>query len=353
MARPFIARAGFALVMLLAVAALPARAADKVVDVFIAHAQPQDANADPAAIMVSEFRRRLGELSGGTLKAGIFPDGQLGGNRDMAQLVSKGVIQSALVTVGGIAPLYPLITVTGMPFALDSIEAAYALYDGPFGQSLAADMERRTGLVVLGFGDAGGLHILTNSRRPVRSPTDLAGLKIRTIPGYKSLDAMIRGLGAKPVNVSSREEFQSLEAGIIDGQMNPASVVVARRYDQVQAHATLTGHLYAPYVWIYNRDAFIRLSAAEQEAVREAARRAVAAGRALSAQLDQSERGAAGLGKRMRIHVPSAAERAAFKASCQPAVAEALGKTLGDEGVNLLADFMTAARQANEKGRRR
>jgi len=341
------ARFVISLLLLTIAATLPARAGDRPLDIVLAHAQPQDAGHNPAAAAASEFRHRLAELSGGSLRAAIFPDGQLGGNRDMAKLVAQGVIQSALVTVGGIAPFYPLITVTGLPFALDSPEAAYALYDGPFGHALAADMERRTGLVVLGFADAGGLHVITNSRHPVRSPADLAGLTIRTIPDYPPLDATIRGLGATPVKVSSREEFQSLEAGIIDGQTNPPSVVIAQHFYHVQAYATLTGHLYAPYVWIFNRDAFNRLSPAEQEQLREAARLGVAAGRALSARLDRSGQGAEGLDTHMEVYAPNPAERAAFKAATQPKVAAALTATLGEDGVRLLTAFTDAARRAN------
>jgi TRAP-type transport system periplasmic protein len=340
-------RAAIALGMLILASAAPAGAEDSVRNIYLAHGQVQNAVVDPAAFITSEFRRKVAALSGGALNVGLFPDEQLGGNRDMAKLVSDGVVQSGLITVGGIAPFYPLITVTGMPFALDSAQAAYALYDGPFGRALIADMERRTNFVVLGFGDAGGLHIFTNSRHPVRSPADMAGLKIRAIPGYESLDAMIRSLGATPVKVSSREELQSLSAGIVDGQMNPASVVLSRRYDQVQTHATLTRHLYAPYVWVYNRDAFAQLSPAEQAILRQAARQAVLAGRAMSDRLDRSDRGMAGLGKRLDVYTPSPAERAAFKAICQPKVAEALSKTLGPDGVALLAQFMDAARAAN------
>ena len=337
-------RAFCASVVLAVVAIFPALAADLPRDIYLAHSQAQDAASDPAAALASEFRRSVSELSGGKLKVGIFPAGQLGGNRDMARLVAEGRVHSALVTVGGIAPLYPMIAVTGMPFALDSVEAAYRVYDGPFGQALTADMERKTGLVVLGFGDAGGMHVLTNSRRPIHNPIDMTGLKIRTIPGYKVLDAMIRGLGAVPVNVSSREEFQSLEAGIVDGQTNPASVVLSRRYYYVQSHATLTGHLYAPYVWIYNRDAFNQLSPDEQAVVREAARRAVAAGRALGGLPGH---GVDGLVRSMQVYTPTPSEREAFKSASQPAARESLVKSLGEEGASLLAQFTQAATQAN------
>jgi len=347
MSRVLIASALAALVLF---AAAPSAVAEPDQDIFLAHAQRQDAGADPAA--ASEFRHRLAELTGGRLRVGIFADGQLGGNRDTAKLVAKGVIQSALISVGGLAPLFPPLAVTAMPFALDSPEAAYLLYDGPFGRALAAEIETSAGLVVLGFADAGGMHIITNSRRPVHSPADLKGLKIRAIPGYEVLDAMILGLGAVPVNVSSREELSALEAGIVDGQTNPASVVLSRHFTQVQGYATLTGHLYAPYVWIYNRATFQQLSPADQGAVRQAARDAVLAGRALSARLDRSERGVAGLGKRIEVDIPSPAERDVFKAATQPKVAAALAKKLGDDGTRRLAEFMDAARQANHDARK-
>ncbi|KIL99800.1 TRAP-type transport system periplasmic component predicted N-acetylneuraminate-binding protein [Paramagnetospirillum magnetotacticum MS-1] len=334
-----------AALLLLALFAAPPGLAQT--SIHLAHGQPQDSSVDPAAAAASQFRRSLDELSGGTLKAAIFPDGQLGGNRDMAGLVAKGVLHSALVTVGGLAPLYPLAAVTGMPFALDRPQAAYALYDGEFGRMLAADIEARTGLVVLGFADAGGMHVLTNSRRPIREPADMVGLKIRTIPGYEALDAMIRALGAQPVKVSSREEFQALEMGVIDGQMNPPSVVLGRRYHHVQSYATLTSHLYSPYVWIYNRAAFEKLSPAEQQAVRDAARRAVAAGRDLTGQLDHSERGSDGLSRRLTVQPLTVEARQAFKAATQDKVAEVLTTRLGEDGTRMLAEFMRAAAKAN------
>lgn len=336
-----------ALLLALTISTFPVMAEEGPTVIALAHAAVQDASADPAAAMASEFRRQLDRLSGGSLKGAIYPDSQLGGNRDMAKLVAKGVVQSALVSAGGLAPLYPPIAVTAMPFALDNPEAAYALYDGPFGQALSADIERKADLVVLGYGDSGGMHILTNSQHPVHSPADMAGLKLRSIPGYEALDAMIRAMGATPVNISSREELPSLEAHTIDGQMSSAIAILSRHYDLVQSYATTTGHLYAPYVWIYNRAAFAKLSPEQQAMVREAARQAIVTGRALSARLETSNRGTVGLAKRMDVVVLTPAERAAFKAVTQPKVAEALDKTLGDEGVRLRADFMAAAAKAN------
>ncbi|CAA7611986.1 TRAP-type C4-dicarboxylate transport system [Candidatus Terasakiella magnetica] len=317
--------------------------------IILAHTQPQDAAADPAAALASEFKRRVEQATEGGIRVDIFPDGMVGGNRQMTNLVSRNIIQSALVTVGGLTPLYPPLAVVQMPFALDSVTAAYSLYDGPFGQRLADEVEARTGMVVLGFGDAGGFHVITNSRRPVRSVKDLAGLRLRTIPGADVLDAMIRGVHATPVKVSSREELSALAGGIIDGQMNPPTVLLNRRYDQVQRHVTLTNHLYLPYVWLFAKAAFDALSPEDRQAVRDATAAAVTAGRELSRRVESSEDGMQTLHRRMNVITLSAAQREEMRGAAQPAVRQAIVQTQGEDGQRLLDDFLTAAKTANSQ----
>ncbi len=311
--------------------------------IVLAHTQVQDPASDTAAAMAAEFKREVEHRTGGSVAVAIFPEGQLGGNRDIAKLAAGGVIQSALVTVGGLAPRYPLIAVTQMPFALDSRDAAARVFDGPFGQALAADIEARAGVSVLGFGDPGGFHLLTNSRRPIHRPKDVQGLKLRTIPGLDALNAMIKGMGGIPVKVSSREEATALAGGIIDGQMNPASVVVTRRYDEVQKYATLTNHLYVPYVWLFNSAALAALKPAEQQAVRDAARQAIAAGRAAATAMEASDKGLPALRRRMQVTELSPAEREEFRTATQPAVAQAIAGALGADGTRLLGEFLSAA----------
>ena len=74
-----------------------------------------------------------------------------------------------------------MIGVLDVPFAYPNIAATYEVFDGPFGQKLAADITKKTGLEVLGFGDSGGFFAFTNSKRPIKSPEDMKGLKIRTM----------------------------------------------------------------------------------------------------------------------------------------------------------------------------
>lgn len=312
------------------------------IQIFLAHAQRQDADSDTAAAVADEFRRQVDALSDGRLKVEILSDGIMGGNRDTTALVEKGVIHSALVTLGGVTPVYPPLSVIQLPFAFDSLDAAHRVLGGAFGRSLAEGMAAKTRLRLLGFADPAGFHILTNLDRVIRDPDEMWGLRIRAIPGSKPLEAMIRSVGAVPVKVSSHEELSALSTKAIDGQMNPAAVVLARGFDNVQHHATLTNHLYAPYVWIFNGAALDALPAADADIIVTASQAALAKGHAMAVALNQSDRGLVGLKKRLEVHELTASERAAFKTIMQPPVAEAIVTEIGTDGEDWMKAFNAA-----------
>jgi len=309
-------------------------------EIFLAHTQKQNSASNPTAAMAAEFKRQVEGLTEGRLKVGIFPAGQLGGNREIARLIGRNVVQTGFATIGGVAPAYPPLAITQIPFVPASAEAAQAVYDGPFGTMLAEGLERRTGMMVLGYGDGGGLSVVTNSRRPIRTPEDMRGLKIRVIPGFKSQETMVGALGAVPVAISSREELAALSAGVADGQMNTPQVILSSRFDEVQKYVTLTDHLYSPLIWLFNRQCFDSLSAEEQQAVRRAADAALTVGRALARSIENSERGLPALFRRMAATRLSAEERDAFRRAAQPAVIREVSLDLDDEGRLLLAEFL-------------
>jgi len=317
--------------------------AEPPVEIHLAHGQSQISPDDPAAIMAAEFKRRVEEGSGGAVLVHIFPESRLGGNREMAKLVERNVIQTALITAGGLAPQYPLIAVTQFPFLIDNRAAGRSIYDGGFGQRLAADIQAKTPYVVLGFGEPAGLQIITNSQRPVTHPQDMAGLKIRGIPGFASLDTMIRGLGATPIKVSSREEYNALSSGVVDGQMVPANIVLPRHFDQVQKYATLTYHLYSPYIWIFNKSAFDALPPETADLVRAAATAAITHGYETTRAWDDSEGGLRALRQRLKVQDLSAAQRAEFAAVTQPAVKAEIRASLGADGEEWLNRLFAAA----------
>ncbi len=335
--------------LLLILAALMARpdaaAAAAAVQIFLGHPQQHLPGSDPAAATADFFRAELKRLSDGRIGVEILADGVVGGNRDMTGLVNKGVLHAALASIGGVAPLHPPIQLLYLPFSFDSIAQARRVLDGSFGQALATDMAAKTNMRLLGFVDPGGFHILTNLDRDIRVPDDLWGLNIRAIPGFKPLEAMIRAVGARPMRVSSREEMVALSTGAVDGQMNPAITVVSRNFDTVQGFATLTNHLYAPLAFLFHGPTLDGLPPEDAALVRRAATAAIAHGRVLADTLERSERGLAGLRKRMMVRTPTPDERAAFRDVFRPPVEEAIVEALGDQGETWVETFNQAIRK--------
>jgi TRAP-type C4-dicarboxylate transport system substrate-binding protein len=314
--------------------------------IFLAHAQPHNPDRDPVAAAADEFRTQVRALSDGRLTVEIFPESILGGNRQMAGLAESGVVHTALVTVGGVAPVYPPLMVTQLPFAFDQIVTARAVLDGPFGQELAADMAARTPLGLLAFVDPGGFHVLTNSARPILLPEHMAGLRLRAIPGFKPLDAMIQAVKAVPVQVSSQDEMGMMAARMVDGQMSPAPVTLGRNFDTVQPYVTLLNHLYSPYVWVINTAFLASLPPEDAEIVRRAAQLGKARAEALNDEINRSERGVMGLSKRMQVHDLTPAERIAFRDIMQPPVEAAIAAALGERDAGWMEKFKAAAKPA-------
>lgn len=324
-----------------ALLAVPPAMAEPV-QIFLAHAQPQDPALDPVAAVAEEFRRLLPEKTQGRLNVEIFPDGQLGGNRDMTNLASKGIIQSALVTVGGVTPLYPPLMATQLPFTFSTLPQARAALAGDFARDMAADMAARTKLALLGFADPGGFHVLTNFDREISSPDDMWGLRLRAIPGFAPLEAMITAVSARPIQISSRDEVAMMATGAVDGQMSPPLVIMARNFDTVQHHATLLDALYSPYVWVFNSAALKQMSAADRDGVAQAASAALSHGYQVVDHLNQSAIGRSGLAKRMKLRTLSASEREAFRQIMQPPVEQAIRDALGPDA-NWLDKFKDTA----------
>jgi len=165
----------------------------------------------------------------GGITVQTFPKGQLGKDNEVLEQVKSGVVESGIFSVGGFAGGYPLIGVLDVPFAFPNISATYAVFDGPFGQKLGADIKKKTGMTVLGFGDSGGFFHISNNKKPITSPADMAGLKIRTM-GLDTHKAIISSLGGQPTALAWVEVYTALQTGVADGQMNPSRSSLLRSF---------------------------------------------------------------------------------------------------------------------------
>ncbi len=323
-------------------------AADQV-EILLSHDQSQMPANTPLAKVAEEFRNQAGKLSNGRIKIDILPNAMLGGNRDVAQLVNKGVLHSALIPTGAAASVYPPLRATLLPFAFERIETARKVFSGPYKRRLAEEVAANTNSHLLGFADAGGFDILTNLDRDIEIPDDMWGLNIASFPDLPELDAMIKATGARAVNVSMRERINALSSHALDGQSGTIDLALAQGLPAVQGHATLSNHLYAPYVWLFSKSALEALEPADRTVILKASELA------LSKVLDQiaaNERSEAHLkvlrqGMKVRAFSPPAREK--FRAVMQPAAEEAIIASLGSDGERLVQEFKAAIQAAEGK----
>jgi tripartite ATP-independent transporter DctP family solute receptor len=171
-----------------------------------------------------------------------------------------------------------------MPFLIPDRETASKILDGEIGQELSASMREGADLEVIGFGEIGFRNI-TNNVRPVVTPADLEGLKLRT-PGSKTRILAFEMLGATPVTMNIGELYLALQQGTVDGQENPLGNIKAFSWQEVQDYLSLSGHVYTPITLVMNGARWDGLSEEHQTAVRNAAQKAVAHSREVGAEND-------------------------------------------------------------------
>jgi len=159
---------------------------------------------------------------------------------------------------------------------------------------------------------------MTNSKRDVKEPGDLKGLKMRTMENPVHI-AAYKGFGIITTPMAFPEVFTALQQGTVDGQENPLPVIISAKFDQVQKHLTLTGHVYSPCIFLMNKAAFDKLSAQDKQAFLDAAKEGAKANRA---RVDEDDaKGVADL-RAKGMTVIDNVDKAKFVAALAPVNAE-------------------------------
>lgn len=314
----------------------------------LAHLNAQQPFDIPSAAIAATFKAEVEANSNGEIEVKLYPSGVLGKERETMIQVQNNICQSYIASTGGMATFYPLIDVTNLPFAFSSYMVGYEVYDGDFGKEMAEDIRKKTKLKVLGFGESGGFFAFTNSRRPIHSPNDMRGLKIRTmtVPLHQEI---VKSLGASATPIAWAEVYTSLQTGVIDGQMNPISIINMAKFYEVQKYITLTNHIYAPYIWVMSDKYYSTLSKDHQKIVTDAARTAILAGRGLSRIIDSSDKGLPVLLSKMDVYVPTARELKAFRDKAIPAARAFLVKKYKKDGEYWVDKFLKEIADAEKK----
>lgn len=217
---------------------------------------------------LEKFAELVKEKSDGELTIEIFPNGSLGGERDMVESLQVGTLDMVLSSTGPLGGFAPEINVVDLPFLFEDREHAYKVLDGEVGQDLLTKLED-SNIKGLAWWE-NGFRNVTNSKRAIKKPEDLEGLKIRTMENEVHMDSF-EAMGANPTPMSFTELFTALQQGVVDGQENPVPIIKTSQFFEVQDHLTLTGHFYSPAALLVSSKVFDGLSEEHQKVLQEAA----------------------------------------------------------------------------------
>jgi TRAP-type transport system periplasmic protein len=203
----------------------------------------------PENVGAFEIERLIEEKSGGRVDVQVFPNRQLGDQRTMVENMRAGLLDMTWVTVGFFGSYAPILNIIESGYLFDDPAHAYRVFDGKLGDEIAKQVNQHQ-VKLLGYFLA-GVRQLTNNVRPVYTPQDLQGLKIR-VPQSKYHLKSLQLMGANAVSMSFAELYTALQQGVVDGQENPLAIINDTHLYEVQKYLSLTDHLLLMHMVMYS-----------------------------------------------------------------------------------------------------
>ncbi len=302
--------------MALAVPAV-APAAAQSATMKVAHVMAVDSARHKALL---EFQKYVQENSGGAVTVKLFPAGQLGQETELIESLKMATIEGYVG--GGFDALTTKLNMFVMPFLFSDVETFIKVTKSPQAAAIFADAEKNK-IKILAVGDGGSRNI-TNNVRPIRSPADMKGLKMRT-PPMESVIRTMEALGANPVTVAYADTYMALKTGVVDGQENPNMNAATMKFHEVQKHLTIINYIWNPEPFCVNKSWFDKLSPAQQKVVQDGAWKYTEKQNKLRAEsdgyyLDMMKKSG------IQVYTPTPEERALFREAAVPVYSYFIGK---------------------------
>ena len=275
-------------------------------------------DSHPQTLGARKFAELVEQKSKGRIKISVYSGAQLGSDQQMQAALRGGTQEFTAPSTATLANLVKEFGVFGLPFSFANEKQAYAVFDGPFGQSILAKLAEKD-IIGLAYWENGFRHF-TNSKRAIVKAEDLGGLKVRTMQNNLYID-LFSGLGANAIPMPVNELFTALETKAVDAQENPYTVVQAQKFYDVQKYLSTTGHAYDAQVLIASKKFWDKLSAADKTLMQDAAREATDYQRQTSREMNAKAR-AELIKAGMQINDVSDAERQRMRAKLQPVIAK-------------------------------
>ena len=246
--------AAVALTSLMLLAPLSAWA-DAPIVIKFSHVVAKDTPKGKAA---ERFKELAETATKGRVKIELYPNSTLYKDKEELEALQLGAVQMLAPSLAKFGPLgIKEFELFDLPYIFPDKAALDRVTDGPIGRDLLKKLEPK-GLLGLAFWDNG--FKMMSSNRPMHTPADMKGLKLR-IQASKVLDAQMRALGANPQVMAFSEVYQALQTGVVDGAENPPSNLYTQKMHEVQKHLTATNHGYIGYAVIVNKKFWDKLPA--------------------------------------------------------------------------------------------
>lgn len=325
------------------VLAAPIVAADAQAQVKLRMAVGANENPNDGMSMgLNAFKEYVEFKSRGEVEVELFWN-TLGGSLQVTEQVKNGLLDLALTDDSVLGSFYKPMLAFQIPYLFPSSAAAWAFTETDIVKQLTEDMRQATGIRTLTFSE-NGFRNITNNQREVRTPDDMAGLKMRTMQSPVYVELM-QSLGASATPIAWPELVPALRTGVVDGQENASTTVLDGMLYEVQKFMSVNEHVFGFHLIIMNEDSFQALSDDHRRIVQEAAR--------LHSAVANAHKVLGGItaidtlrDKGMTIYVTSPSEKAAFRDQTQGAV---LAYIAGEVGQDVVDRVLAAAAEAEAR----
>jgi tripartite ATP-independent transporter DctP family solute receptor len=219
----------------------------------------------PVNKRAQEAIERIKEASKGRLEIRLFPANQLGSDTDLLAQVRNGGVEFFNQASSVLSTLVPAAGIVNTGFAFNDYDQVWKAMDGPLGKYVRGQIEK-VGLLTMSKPWDNGFRQITTSGKPISTPDDLRGLKLR-VPSAPMLSTLFTALGASPTPINFNEVYSALQTKLVEGQENPLAIIATARLYEVQKYCCLSNHVWDAYWILGNRKAVDRLPKDIQEIV--------------------------------------------------------------------------------------
>lgn len=219
----------------------------------------------PLSTFVQKASDLIRERTAGRLEIKVFPNNQLGSSTDMLGQLRLGGLDFVTMSPLLLSTLVPVAAINGVAFAFRNMDEVWSAMDGELG-ALVRQKITAAGLVVFDKMYDNGYRQITSSTRPIRTPEDLRGFKIR-VPPVPLWVSLFQGLGAAPASINFSETYSALQTRVVDGQETPLLTISTAKLYEVQKYCALSNHMWDGFWMLANRKSFSSLPADVQKIV--------------------------------------------------------------------------------------